>query len=684
MKHIVRLGLGALTALALSPASAAPAPGRLAALASATAQVEGIAAAKRLQYAYAQYAEYGLWNEMADLFAKDATARFGDRLVKGREAIRAYLLSEYGGGKDGLAPGGVRHMLPMTPVLNFDPDGRTIHGRWHELAMLGRFGGEARWAGGIYENDYAREGGVWKIAGLHYYPQFAGSYADGWRNVERDLQVVPYHYTPDTAGLIAPPSAPALEARGNLPALDARLARLAEEQAVTNLQYVYGYYVDQRMWDDVADLFDRDATLTIEGVGSWAGAKSIRHGLERDGPQGLKGGEINNHVQIDMIVTVSPDGREARARGLDLGMTGANGAKGYWSTATFENRYVKRDGVWRLAEVHLYPLMKADYTQGWAKSRIAETVSAGDQAPDRTVPALAPGTIPAFSYANPATGRMPHYPAGASVASVALGWSRPAAKATGPAIDAVEARLRRVAAYEGAENASSAFGNYIDDFDWDNLGLLFAEKGAREMPYAGFYIGPAHITKAEVTKWGRPKRPRLSIPIHLRIQPVIDVAADGRSANIRTRLFSIGGSWDRPGSFSGGMYPNDQAALEKGTWKLWSVAIDEFYYNSASYAAGWTKVPYEPAEKTPDPLLSSYLPDVPLTALGKREQAFIPGSTEFNRYVHNGPAYPGYPSAVPMWFSYKNPVSGRTPQYYWPDCVTCVARPETSLKANGY
>lgn len=675
------LALATLPVLALQPAHAAtPAPARLATLANATDQVEGIAAARRLQIAYSQYAEYGLWGEMADLFAKDAIAQFGDRTIKGRDAIRAYLLAEYGGGKDGLPEGGVRYMLPLTPVLNFDADGRTIHGRWHELAMLGRFGGDAGWTGGIYENDYRQEGGVWKIAHLHYYAQFAGTYANGWRNLERDLKVVPYHYTPDTAGLIAPPGAPALATGGSLPTLDSRLERLGQEQAVSNLQNVYGYYVDQKMWGDVADLFEQDATLTIDGVGTWIGAKSIRRGLDRDGPQGLKAGTLNNHVQVDLIVTISPDGREARARGLDLGMTGVNDGKAYWSTATFENRYVKRDGIWRIAEMHLTPRMKADYSQGWAKSRIAETVPTGDAAPDRAAPAS--GTIPAFSYANPATGRMPHYPAGVSAA--VPGWSRTAAKASPASIDVVEAKQRRVAAYEGAENASSAFGNYIDDFDWENLGNLFAAEGAREMPYAGFFIGPAHITKAEVTKWGHPKRPRLSIPIHLRIQPVITVAADGRSADIRTRLFSIGSSWDRAGVFGGGMYPNDQAALENGTWKLWSVAIDEFYYNSNTYADGWVNMPAEPAEKKPDPLLALYPPDVPLTALGKREQAFIPGSTVFNPYVHNGPAYPGYPSAVPMWFGYKNPVSGRTPPYYWPDCVTCVARPETSLKANGY
>jgi hypothetical protein len=216
------------------------------------------------------------------------------------------------------------------------------------------------------------------------------------------------------------------------------------------------------------------------------------------------------------------------------------------------------------------------------------------------------------------------------------------------------------------------------------LGQLFAEKGAREMPYAGFYIGPKRITEAEVTKWGHRRSPRTSIPIHLRMQPVIDVTPDGRAARFRTRLFSIGSSLNTAGSFSGGMYPNDQAVLENGVWKLWSVAIDEFYYNSAGYKNGWTNVPAEPAEKKPDMLLKAYPPDVPLTALGQRQQGFIPGSTQFNPYIHNGPAYPGYPSAVPMWFHYVNPVSGRVPPYYWPDCASCVARPDTSLSANGY
>jgi hypothetical protein len=34
---------------------------------------------------------------------------------------------------------------------------------------------------------------------------------------------------------------------------------------------------------------------------------------------------------------------------------------------------------------------------------------------------------------------------------------------------------------------------------------------------------------------------------------------------------------------------NDQAVLEDGIWRLWSVAIDEHYFQSAGYDGGWNK-----------------------------------------------------------------------------------------------
>lgn len=641
---------------------------RIADLARRTHAVIGYDAARTLQIAYSQYAEDGRWREMADLFAEDAVLIVGDRTIRGKAGIAAYLLQDLGGGREGLPAGGVRYQIMLTPVINVAADGRSAKGRWHELAMLGVRGQSASWAGGIYESDYVNQSGVWKIAAMHYYPQFVGPYDQGWRNVEPDLKVVPYHYTPESAGVpfarptdVAPPPA---DPAASLAQAETALTRLLDEAAVRNLQNAYGYYVDRRMWDDVADLFDPTGTATVEGIGTWVGVKSIRRNLEREGPAGIGAGELNEHVQTGMIVTLSPDGQEAHARGLELGMIARNRESGFWTVAVFDNRYVKRRGVWRIADMRLLPRLKSSYAEGWGKSVIAHAAVPPGLEPDRAatmVSAAAPFPRP------DGTGGTAR-PPGVSESRIA----------------AAETQLRQAEAYAGAENVSNAFGNYIDDFDWNGLSRLFARKGAREMPYVGFYVGPKRIETAEVTKWGQRRSPRVSIPIHLRIQPVIDVAADGRSARMRTRLFSIGSSLNSAGSFSGGMYPNDQAVLEDGVWKLWSVAIDEFYYRSDSYVQGWANVPAEPAEKAPDMLLKAYPPDIALTELGKREQGFIPGSTMFNPYVFNGPAYPGYPSATPMWFSYRNPVSGRTPAYHWPDCVTCAAHPETSMRANGY
>ena len=61
----------------------------------------------------------------------------------------------------------------------------------------------------------------------------------------------------------------------------ARAERLSDEIEVTNLQHAYGYYVDRKMWDDVADLFASDGTMEIGLQGVYAGRTSIRRGLNR-------------------------------------------------------------------------------------------------------------------------------------------------------------------------------------------------------------------------------------------------------------------------------------------------------------------------------------------------------------------------------------------------------------------
>ncbi len=129
---------------------------------------------------------------------------------------------------------------------------------------------------------------------------------------------------------------------------------------------------------------------------------------------------------------------------------------------------------------------------------------------------------------------------------------------------------------------------------------------------------------------------------------------------MRTRLFHLTTSDKKPGLFASGMYPNDAVKIENGVWKFEVVAIDEPYFGSKTYADGWAHVTPQPMMQSasPPPLMQKLIdklpPDVPLVQLKQRYHTF------FRADIAN------WPDIKPMWFSYKNPVSGRVPPYLLP------------------
>lgn len=609
---------------------------------------------KDLQRSYAQYAQSGQWNEMAGLFTSNATFIRGDETLNGRKAI-ANWLTRRGGGKRGLPSGALHAELIDEPLANLSVDGRSAKVRWMSLAFLGDGRGNARIEGGLYENEYVREAQGWKISVSHYYPQYSGSYEDGWTNEGgADLPIIPYHFTVDESGVpIPPPAGPAPHSNESLPSLMQKIDRLNDEDSVRNLQHAYGYYVDRKMWDDVVDLFTADSAVRINGVRTFKGAKGVREAMERMGPAGLRHGQLNDHPMFDTIVQVLPGGREALARGIDLGMIGeADEGTARWELSVFRNRFVKEDGLWKLAELNIYPLMDVDYSKGWGSEGVVRNVS---------LPPMLRVTAEKRVAAKGAT----------SAETAQLAEAR--------------RRLARSMAYDGTENVSAAYGYYIDDFQWPNMGAIFAEHGSKQSPFAGYYFGRERISRAALTMYGRtaPKA-RAGIAFHWRTQPVINVSADGRSANLRTRLFhpdtgkqsaALGG---RGGAdIMSGMYPNDQTVLENGIWRLWSLEIDEPYFTMAGWKGGWSGVkPKPPGSPRPplSPLVARMAPDILMTDLGRRAEGFRGGTGETIEW----------PGILPMWFNYRNPVSGRVPELYWPDCVPCELKPEARMTKYGY
>src|SRR5262249_27433437 len=147
-------------------------------------RIESLRQVKDLQRLYTQLAQAGLWNEMGALFTGNAKFIHGAETVTGSADIAKWLTTKQGGGRQGLAPGGLRFEGIDQPLANRSADGRSAKVRYDGLLLQGDGKDNTRIEGGIYENEYVREGGTWKISVSHYWPQFEGSYAKGWRNAD--------------------------------------------------------------------------------------------------------------------------------------------------------------------------------------------------------------------------------------------------------------------------------------------------------------------------------------------------------------------------------------------------------------------------------------------------------------------------------------------------------------------
>ena len=137
---------------------------------------EAVRASKRLQNAYGHYLQAGRWNDVAALFTTDASVEFPDARARGRADIGRFFMQRAGRNEEGLAPGQLNAHLQLQPIVNVSADGGTVLATWHEFWMTGQYGKSAASGGGVYENEYQLEGGVWRISRMRYFTQYAGDY----------------------------------------------------------------------------------------------------------------------------------------------------------------------------------------------------------------------------------------------------------------------------------------------------------------------------------------------------------------------------------------------------------------------------------------------------------------------------------------------------------------------------
>ena len=145
---------------------------------------------------YGYYVDKSMHDDVADLFARDGVVEIlGRGVFYGQDRVRQYMHN--------LSPVGPRtgalfNHMPLQPVIHIAADGQSASVRARLIVMFGLQNSNAQWGAGIYENDFVKEEGVWKIKYLHGYQTFYTLYEDGWAK-KASAMFAPYERLPPDA-----------------------------------------------------------------------------------------------------------------------------------------------------------------------------------------------------------------------------------------------------------------------------------------------------------------------------------------------------------------------------------------------------------------------------------------------------------------------------------------------------
>jgi hypothetical protein len=423
------------------------------------------------------------------------------------------------------------------------------------------------------------------------------------------------------------PSLESLAASAAALALD--VERLEDENAIENLQRIYGFYTDKQLWSEAADLFADDGTIEVGRSGVYVGKERVLAYLRSQGPEFPQVGRLFDQMQLQPIIHVAPDGLTANGRWHLFAQEAMHGAYAHWGAGVYENGYVKDDGVWKIQSLHLFTTMYTTYEDGWEKTALPEPGPVADLPADRP-PSIEYEAYPAvfiapFHYANPVMSPATSVDGSADAQAAAANLAELRATLT-----SLEQRIGLLEDVEQLERLQSVYGYYLAHNEWDNFAGLFAPEGTIEIAMRGVYVGPSSVRRS-MDLYGAAGSKHGLLHNHMQYQPVIHVAEDGRSAKMRSRAFSIMGEFERgDGRWMGGVYENEYVKQD-GVWMLAEDRQFNTYF--ALYPVGWKDL----VPRAPPQVSTTNPPDRPPTS-----------------------PFEMYPRAFLPPYHYANPVTGHT------------------------
>jgi hypothetical protein len=156
-------------------------------------------------------------------------------------------------------------------------------------------------------------------------------------------------------------------------------------------------------------------------------------------------------------------------------------------------------------------------------------------------------------------------------------------------IAALTLRVEKLEGVRAVKKLQRAFGYYVDRGLWQEAADLFTADGTIEIGLDGVYVGPQRIHDyLEKLGGGQPGLVYGQLNEFVTLQPVIDVAADGRSAKARWRDLGMLGQYKKHAEWRDGIYEN---TYEKGADGVWRIKSLHLYVNFvAPYEKGWARL----------------------------------------------------------------------------------------------
>jgi hypothetical protein len=171
--------------------------------------LEDVDRINKLTRAYGYYVDKGQWTNVAALWSDDGSVEIAARgIYLGRKGAERLFLNVFGKGKDGLAEGRLFNHMILQGIVDVDPGGTTAKGRWRAFVQLGQYQQSAIWSEGVYENEYVKEGEVWKFKKMRFWPTFYTPYDQGWGKQALPNNGPSEEFPPDLASTDVPPVFP--------------------------------------------------------------------------------------------------------------------------------------------------------------------------------------------------------------------------------------------------------------------------------------------------------------------------------------------------------------------------------------------------------------------------------------------------------------------------------------------